>query len=35
MADALLEGSAEKSLTEMSDEEILRMVSLDIERTKV
>ncbi|NQU39877.1 MAG: DEAD/DEAH box helicase [Lentisphaerae bacterium] len=35
MADSLLEGGAEKALTEMSDEEILRMVSLDIERAGV
>ena len=35
MADALLEGSAEKALTEMSDDEILDMVSLDIERARV
>jgi non-specific serine/threonine protein kinase len=35
MADALLEGGAEKALTEMSDNEILDMVSLDIERAKV
>ena len=35
MADALLGGGAEKALTEMSDDEILNMVSLDIERAKV
>ena len=35
MADALLEGGAERSLTEMSDNEILDMVSLDIERARV
>ena len=35
MADALLEGGAERSLTEMSDDEILDMVSLDIERARV
>ena len=35
MADALLEGGAEKALTEMSDDEILDMVSLDIERARV
>jgi non-specific serine/threonine protein kinase len=35
MADALLEGHAEKALTEMSDDEILEMVSLDIERAGV
>jgi len=35
MADALLEGGGEKTLTEMSDEEIIDMVSLDIERTGV
>ena len=35
MADALLEGGAEKGLTEMSDDEILDMVSLDIERAMV
>jgi len=35
MADALLEGGAEKALTEMSDDEILDLVSLDIERASV
>ena len=35
MADALLEGGAEKALTELSDDEILEMVSLDIERATV
>ncbi len=35
MADALLEGGAEKALTELSDDEILRMVSLDIERASL
>ena len=35
MADALLEGGGEKALTEMSDDEIIDMVSLDIERTGV
>jgi len=35
MADALLGGGGEKALTEMSDDEILDMVSLDIERAKV
>ncbi len=35
MADALLEGGAEKGLTEMSDDEILDMVSLDIERAVI
>ena len=35
IADALLEGGAEKALTEMSDDEILDMVSLDIERARV
>jgi non-specific serine/threonine protein kinase len=35
MADALLEGNAEKGLTEMSDDEILDMVSLDIERAGI
>ncbi len=35
MADALLDGGAERSLTEMSDDEILDMVSLDLERAKV
>ncbi|MFT5122686.1 MAG: SNF2 family DNA or RNA helicase, partial [Verrucomicrobiales bacterium] len=32
MANALLEGSAEKALTEMSDAEILDLVALDLER---
>ena len=35
MADALLEGGTEKALTEMSDGEILDLVSLDIERAMV
>ena len=35
MADALLEGGTEKALTEMTDNEILDMVSLDIERAKI
>lgn len=35
MADALLEGGAETALTDMSDDEILDMVSLDIERARV
>ena len=35
MADSLLEGGAEKALTELSDDEILKMVSLDIERANV
>ncbi len=35
MADSLLKGGAEKALTEMSDDEILNMVSLDIERAEV
>ncbi len=35
MADSLLKGGAEKALTEMSDDEILSMVSLDIERAGV
>jgi non-specific serine/threonine protein kinase len=35
MADALLDGDANKALTEMSDDEILDMVSLDIERARV
>jgi non-specific serine/threonine protein kinase len=35
MADSLLEGGAEKALTEMSDDEILSMVALDIERAAV
>lgn len=35
MADTLLEGNAEKALTEMSDNEILNLISLDIERAKV
>ncbi|MBN1672569.1 MAG: DEAD/DEAH box helicase [Kiritimatiellae bacterium] len=32
MADALLEGGAETALTEMSDEQLVNLVSLDIER---
>jgi non-specific serine/threonine protein kinase len=32
MAEALLEGGGEKALTEMNDDEIIEMVSLDIER---
>ena len=35
MADALLEGGGEKALTEMSNDEIIDMVSLDIERAGV
>ncbi len=35
MADALLDGGAERTLTEMSDDEILDMVSLDLERAMV
>ncbi len=35
MAEALLEGGAEKALTEMNDDEILEMVSLDIDRSSV
>jgi non-specific serine/threonine protein kinase len=35
MADALLDGGAEKALTEMSDDEILEMVSLDLGRAEV
>lgn len=35
MADALLEDGAEKALTEMTDEEIMDMVSLDLERAEV
>jgi len=35
MANALLEGGGEKTLTEMTNNEIINMVSLDIERTKV
>jgi non-specific serine/threonine protein kinase len=35
MADALLGDAAEKSLTEMSDSEILDLVSLDIERASM
>jgi len=34
MANALLQEGPEKALTEMSDDEILNMVSLDIERAK-
>jgi hypothetical protein len=35
MADALLEGGAEKALTELNDDEILKLVALDIERAGV
>jgi len=35
MADSLLEGGAEKVLTELSDDEILDLVSLDIERANL
>lgn len=35
MADALLADGAEKALTEMSNEEIISLVSLDIERAQV
>ena len=35
LANALLEGGAEKALTEMTDDEILAMVSLDIERAMI
>ena len=35
MADALLDGGAETALTEMDDEEILRMVTLDIDRAAI
>ena len=35
MADALLKGGAERALTEMTDDEILNMISLDIERAKI
>ena len=35
LADDLLEGGAEKTLTEMSNEEVLRFVSLDIDRATV
>ncbi|HED12637.1 MAG TPA: DEAD/DEAH box helicase [Gammaproteobacteria bacterium] len=35
MADALLEGGADRALTEMADDEILDMVALDIERAQV
>jgi len=35
LASDLLEGGAEQKLTEMSNEELIRMVSLDIERAKV
>ena len=31
LADAVLDGGAEKTLTEMNDEEIMRMVALDVE----
>jgi non-specific serine/threonine protein kinase len=34
LSDALLEGSAENSLTELSNPEILAMISLDIERAR-
>jgi len=35
MADALLEDGGEKALTEMSDDEIISRVPLDIGRTGV
>jgi non-specific serine/threonine protein kinase len=35
MADAILKGGGEKALTEMSDDEIIKMVSLDLERATV
>lgn len=35
MAEALLDSGAEKAMTEMSDDEILEMVSLDLERAAV
>ena len=35
MANALLDGGGEKKLTEMTNDEIIAMVTLDIERTKV
>jgi hypothetical protein len=35
MADALLEGGAESALTEMSDEEILKLVALDLEHAEI
>ncbi len=35
MADALLDGGAEKALTEMDDEEIMAMVALNIDRAKM
>jgi superfamily II DNA or RNA helicase len=35
MADALLKGGAERALTEMTDDEILDMISLDIERAMI
>ena len=35
MADALLNGGGERALTEISDEEILKMVSLDIEHASI
>lgn len=35
MAEALLERGAEKALTEMNDDEILDMVSLDLERAEL
>ncbi len=35
MADSILKGGGEKAMTEMSNDEIIKMVSLDIERAKV
>jgi non-specific serine/threonine protein kinase len=35
LAHDLLEGGAEKLLTEMTDEELMRFVSLDVTRTEV
>ena len=35
LAEDILEGGAEKALTEMSDDELVRMVSLDIERSRI
>ncbi len=35
LADALLDGGAEKTVTEMSDEEVLRMVALDIDHARM
>ena len=35
LAEDILEGGAERALTEMSDDELLRMVSLDIERSRI